>query len=192
MAQNIFLTYSNHSKKLLSLQGKAVKHFYNFFTSHQSEPFAISYYSNIRDLFILNVHALLVGYSDISKTLVMHEQSTYILHSISTPCNAKDATSSPPPVSDDFTNEILSTYKHRNAKQILQSLKPFIASDLCVKFNDNTFMHICDILNIMLIPVPKKKLSSSQIKFFKQLKLANIRWPITAIKNPQIRKMFNM
>ena len=203
LCSNIFLTFSNQSKKYLVLQGKAYKHFLTFFNRNQLEKYTISYFSNIRDIFVANVHPLLNSTAPFKKTYIMvgsggssggsggsGGSKEYVIHSSNMPCDAQAIADDPPsPATSPLLSEMVADYpkKKRLVKLIQRTLSKFINDDLFVHLGNHS-MHIYDVVSLFLTPI-KRHLTSSQIKFLKQMKLLGIKWPMTACKNPQVRKL---
>lgn len=112
----------------------------------------------------------------------MYENDIFVIHSQSTSCQSE--------VLEDDTSELLrdfvNDYKNqKRVKLIIRILKPYIDKHLIVNLLDES-MHLSDVISIFQNPSPKFKLSTKQIKFLKQIKSLNIKFPMTAVSNKKL------
>ena len=195
LCHNIFLTFSNHGKKYLFSQGKQYRHFLDFFTQNQTEKYSISFFSNIRDLFVLNCNHLITSNSPFEKTLIMYTDVIYTIHNSKMPCDAQNSSESLPsssPPLENILNDILEDYpKQKKAvKVIIRTVKPYIRDEsLFVQLDEKNSMHLSDVISIFFTPYKRANLTSNQTKFLKKMKTLGLKWPHTIIKNPQVKQL---
>ena len=201
LCSNVFLTFSNQSKKYLATQGKTYKHFLEFFTRNQQSAaaaaensYTIAYFCNIRELFVLNCHSLIVVNSHQSKKM-MYTNEEYIIHNSQMPCDAglssSPAPPSPPPLKH-LLDKLLEDYpkQKKAAGVILRTLSSFIRDEnLFVKLDEKHEMHLTDFISLALTPIKRSSLTPSQTKFLKKMKLLGLKWLSTVFKNPQVRAL---
>lgn len=198
LCSNVFLTFSNQAKKYLLSQGKAFKHVSEFFAKNRENRYAIAYFSNIRELFVLNCHPLITVNSPFSSTKMLYTSQEYIIHNSQMPCDAglsSSSASSPPPQTPPLKHildEVLEDYpKQKKAVRIiLRTLSSFIRDEnLFVQLDEKHEMHLIDFISLALTPIKRSSLTPNQTKFLKKLKLLGLKWPTSVFKNPQVRAL---